>query len=117
MTALGDHTHELVVQGNQAARSRALGHLLEDHDLPTVSCWAIDSNAVRLAGLIHAERDDTDGAEQRRKIQAWADYLDSEVVETRTRSRIEMAVEGRAYGVPVRIWAPRANTTKTPKAA
>lgn len=119
MTSLVDHSrdHDLTMQGNQAARSRALGHLLENHDLPTVSCWAIDSHTPRLAGLIHAEVDDADSDGQRHKVQAWATYLGSDVVEVRTRSRIEVSTEGRAYGVPVRIWAPlRADSPNTSKA-
>lgn len=107
MTAIVDHSrdHDLTMQGNQAARSRALTHLLEIPGLPTVSTWSIDDLSDRLSGLIMADRDeDADG--QRTKVQVWAEFLHTNVTETTTDGRTTVSAEGRCeYGVPVRIRA------------
>ena len=60
MTAIVDHAtvHDLTVQGNQAARSRALTHLLEISGLPTVSTWSIEDMTDRLTGRIYANYDE-----------------------------------------------------------
>jgi hypothetical protein len=109
MTALVDHTrdHDLTLQGNQAARSRALTHLLEIPGMPTVSTWSIDDLSDRLSGLIMAGRDD-DADKQRAKVRAWAEFLHTPVVETTTDGRTTVSAECPRceYGVPVRIWAP-----------
>jgi hypothetical protein len=104
--------HDLTLQGNQAARSRALTHLLEITGLPTVSTWTIDDLSDRLSGLIYADYDEQADA-QRAKVQAWAEFLHADVTETTAEGRTTVAVEGREYGVPVRIRALlRAATTE-----
>ena len=114
MTAIVDHTrdHDLTLQGNQAARSRALTHLLEIPGLPTVSTWSIEDLSDRLSGFIYADYDE--GAEaQRAKVQAWAQFLHADVTETTAGGRTTVAVEGRCeYGVPVRIAALLRAATK-----
>jgi hypothetical protein len=102
---LVDHTRDrdLTVQGSQAARARALGHLLEDHDLPTVTRWLIYDCDSDLSGLILPEPGDA-GA-QRRAMQAWATYLGAPVTETCRRDRVRLSVKGWAYGVRVEVWA------------
>jgi hypothetical protein len=103
----------LTVQGNQAARTRALLRLLEDHDLPTVSNWDIADVSGRLSGLVMADADDPDGTRQRAAVTTWAAFLDSAVTEKTVRGRTELSAEGWAYGVRVRIWARiRPATTK-----
>ena len=108
MTATVDHSrnHDLTVQGNQAARSRALTHLLEIPGLPTVSTWSIDDLTDQLVGWIYADSDE-DADQQRAKVTAWADYLHVTVSENTGRDgRVTVMAKGRCeYGVPVRIAA------------
>lgn len=115
MTAIVDHSrdHDLTVQGNQAARSRALTHLLEIPGLPTVSTWSIEDMTDRLSGRIYANYGET-AEEQRAKVAAWARFLHSDVTETTANGRTTVTAEGRCeYGVPVRITALlRAETSK-----
>lgn len=119
MTALVDHAtvHDLTVQGNQAARSRALTHLLEIPGLPTVSTWSIDDLSDRLSGWIYADRDE-DAETQRSKIRAWAEFLHTNVTETTRGGRTTVSAEGRCeYGVPVRVCAPLRATAEEVTAA
>jgi hypothetical protein len=111
MTTVVDHTrahasiHDLTVQGSQAARARAVMHLTENHNLPTVSNWSIDSETQPLIGLIWA--DYRQGAEQQReKVARWAEFLHAAVTEISVAGRTELSAEGWAYGVLVRIQAP-----------
>jgi hypothetical protein len=107
VNALVDHTrdHDLTAQGSQAARSRALTHLLEAPGLPTVSNWSIDSETQPLIGLIWA--DYRQGAEQQRqKVTRWAEFLHAPVTEISVAGRVELSTQGWAYGVLVRIQAP-----------
>lgn len=101
-----DHTRDsdLTAQGNQAARSRALTHLLELPGMPTVSAWIIDATNNTLVGTLLTEPDE-DPTELRRKVQAWADFLHVAVTEGLVGKTITLRVEGRCdYGVPVRIY-------------
>lgn len=115
MTAIVDHAtvHDLTVQGNQAARSRALTHLLEISGLPTVSTWSIEDMTDRLTGRIYANYDET-AEEQRAKVTVWARFLHADVTETTSNGRTTVTAEGRCeYGVPVRITALlRADSTR-----
>lgn len=107
MTTIVDHTrdHDLVAQGNQAARSRALTHLLELPGMPTVSAWVIDATFDTLVGTFLTEPDEGP-AELRRKVQAWADFLHVAVTEDLVGKTTTLRAEGRCeYGVPVRIYA------------
>ena len=107
MTALVDHTrdHDLVVQGSQAARARAIALLCVNHDLPTVSTWSIEDMTDRLTGRIYADPGE-DADTQRAKVAAWARFLHTDVTETTTDGRTTVTAEGRCeYGVLVRIRA------------
>lgn len=110
--------HDLTVQGNQAARARALTHLLEIPGLPTVSTWSIDDLTDRLSGWIYADPDEDAGV-QRAKVAAWARFLHTDVTETTTAGRTTLAAECKRceYGVPVRIAAPLRATTAEENAA
>lgn len=106
MTATVDHSrdHDLTLQGNQAARSRALTHLLEIPGLPTVSTWLIDATSNELAGLILSLADESP-EQQRQKVQAWAEFFHFTVTEDVGKNLTTVAAAGLSeYGVHVRIW-------------
>lgn len=103
-----DHTrdHDLTVQDSQAARARAIWHLTEGHDLPTVTRWVIDDIGSDLSGLILPDpADKTSGSHQRTALRAWATYLGAPVTETRRGDVVRISAEGWAYGVCVHVWA------------
>ncbi len=103
---LVDHSrdHDLAVQGSQAARARALQHLLEMHDLPTISNWTISDIDNRLSGLVMPTFE-TSSDDQRAIVAAWAAYLHGTVTEVQVNGRTEVHTEGWSHGVRVRIWA------------
>jgi hypothetical protein len=105
MTALVDHSrdHDLTVQGNQAARARALTHLLEIPGLPTISTWMVDAFTSALVGLVMPEVGEGP-AEQQRKVAAWAAFLSVHVDEMTVSGTVTVSAEGLCeYGVHVRI--------------
>jgi hypothetical protein len=105
MTGLVDHArdHELTVQGSQGARAWALGHLTEVPGLPTISTWMIDAFTKTLIGLAEAGAGEGP-ADQRRKVQAWADYLRVDAEEFTADGVTTVSVQGPCeYGVRVRI--------------
>ena len=92
-------------RNSQVDRTHALLQLLARTDLPTVSTWSIDELSNRLAGLIYADYRDRDSSRQRAKVEAWAVFLGTDLIDTRTRGRVEISVEGVFHEIPVRIWA------------
>ncbi len=96
-----DHTrdHDLTVQGHQAARARALRILLEDHTLPTLT-WTIGDVTRQLSGCVYG----TDYAKYC-AVAAWALFLGVEVTAKAEPERVNLTVFGRAYGVPVMVFA------------
>lgn len=103
MTTTVDHSrdHDLAVQGSQAARARAIVHLIEDNNLPTID-WSIGTLTELLRGTIYADLGE--GAEQQRaKVTAWARFLGAKVTETAVARRTELVVEAWAHGVRVHI--------------
>ena len=100
-----DHTrdHDLTIQGNQAARARALTHLLELPGMPTVTSWTIDIFTTTLIGLIERERNGTTEDAQR-KVQTWADFLHADVATFTANGTVTYSAEAACeYGVRVRI--------------
>lgn len=73
--------HKLTTQGNQAARAWALRHLLEQTDLPIISNWMIDAQLDGIVGVVLAESGEGPD-DQRRTVQAWAEFLHAEVDES-----------------------------------
>jgi hypothetical protein len=107
MTALVDHSrdHDLTVQGNQAARSRALTHLLEIPGLPTVSLWSIDAALNYLYGMVLPASGQSPD-KQRQTVKAWAAHLHIDVEETTVADVVTVAADGPCeWGVRVRIYA------------
>ena len=103
--------HDLTVQGNQAARSRALTHLLELPGMPTISTWMVDAFTTSLIGVLHDEG--RGPAAQRNAIRAWAGFLHVDVEEFTVADVVTITAEGPCeWGVHVRIYAQLPAATK-----
>ena len=121
MTAITvDHTrdHDLMLDGDQAARAWALWHLTGggEHRLPRLKWLVSDDESCLLAWVNRVGHYDRARAD----IEAWAAFLHVEPVTAKVltlNGREQISAEGRAYGARVRVWAWTSDIPETPGGA